>query len=163
VKVLAPLLLLFCIATTFAQQPTPEAKPDFSGTWVFNAHKSKLKMPAPENLTLRIEQKNAHVQLVRTQTYGGQKFDWTLDGAIDGKQEVVQKNPQYTANIRVYWQGDALILDQKITATDGTVATDIVTYSLESDGRTLLGMERQETVGSSGGATNKWVYERQAQ
>ena len=159
----APLLIVLSLtcALAVAQQPAPEAKPDLTGTWVFNAHKSKLKIPAPESLTLQIDQKQGRVQFTRTQTYGGQKMDWNLDSPIDGKQEVVQTNPAYTANIRVYWQGDSLVLDQKITATDGTVATDVVTYTLEAGGRSLLAMEREETVGSTGGATNRWIYDRQ--
>jgi len=62
----------------------------------------------------------------------------------------------------MYWEGNSLVLDQKITASDGTKATDLVTYSLSSDGSTLQAIERQATAGSKS-ITSKWVYERQPQ
>ena len=153
-------LLIVAVALE-AQQPS--AKPNLTGTWVFDAQKSALKVPAPTSGTLTITQNDPQVQLARTQVYGDQSFKWDLDIMADGQTEVVQKAPAYTANVRAYWQGNALIVDQKISAPDGTKATDQITYSLSGDGRILEAVEHEATVGAKGSTTNKWVYEKQGQ
>ncbi len=163
-KVLCPLLLATLAIALQGQQPQQaQSKPNLTGKWVFNAQKSSLKMPAPASMTLQIEQKDPQVRFARTQVYGDQSFNWELETVADGQKEIVQKTPQYTANVRVYWEGSSLVLVQQITASDGTKATDVVTYSVVEDGRLLQALERQTTVGAKGSITNKWVYERQVQ
>jgi len=156
-------LLLAIIGLTIASQgQQPQSKPNLSGTWVFNAQKSAPKWTPPTSMTLQIDQNDPQVRLSRTQVYGAQSYDWKLDILADGQKEVVQNSSLYTANIRMYWEGNSLVLDQKITASDGTKATDLVTYSLSSDGNMLQAVEHQATAGSKT-ITSKWVYERQAQ
>jgi len=111
-------------------------------------------------MTLRIKQQDPQISFVRKQVYGDQSFDWKLDTATDSQKEVVQKSPGYTTASRVYWQGNALVVDSTITATDGTKISDLVTYSLEDGGKVLEGVERQTTVGGTGSAANKWAYEK---
>ena len=156
-------LLLALFALTIASPgQQPPSKPNLSGTWVFNAQKSALKWPPPTSMTLQIDQNDPQVRLMRTQVYGDKSYDWKLDILADGQKEVVQNSSLYTANIRMYWEGNSLVLDQKITASDGTKATDLVTYSLSGDGSTLQAIERQATAGSKP-ITSKWVYEKQPQ
>lgn len=153
-------LLLACTAlsiTLFGQAPS--SKPNFSGTWIFNAQKSALKVPPPSSMTLKIEQNDPEIRFARTQVYGDQTFAWKLETVADGQKEVVQNEPGYTSNNRVYWDGSSLVLDQKITAQDGTKVNDQVTYSLIGDG-TLQAVERQTTVGAKGTVVNKWLYEK---
>jgi len=154
--------LLAASSLTLAAQQTA-SKPNLTGKWVFSAQKSTLKVPAPSSMTLEIAQNDPQVRLARTQLYGDQKFDWELDTVADGQKEVVQNMPTYTTNVRAYWQGGSLVLDQTITATDGTKANDVVTYSLVDGGKVLEAVERQTVVGGKGALTNKWVYDRQAQ
>lgn len=155
-------VLLLPLAIPVASQ-TQKAKPNLSGTWIFSAQKSSLKMPAPTSMTLQIAQNDPQINFSRSQVYGDQTFDWKLEAVADGQQEVVQKLPEYTANIRVHWEGESLVLDQKITAPDGTKANDMVTYSLADNGNILQAVERQTTVGGKGSTTNKWVYEKRSQ
>lgn len=155
-------ILLLPLALPLAAQ-TQKAKPDLSGTWIFSAQKSSLKTPAPTSMTLQIAQSDPQINFSRSQIYGEHTFDWKLEAVTDGQKEVVQKLPEYTANIRVYWEGESLVLDQKIVAPDGTQANDMVTYSLIDGGHTLQAVERQTTVGGKGATTNKWVYEKRAQ
>ena len=155
--------ILFLPLALAIASPAQKAKPNFSGTWIFSAQKSSLKMPAPTSMTLLIAQNDPQINFSRSQVYGDRTFDWKLEAVTDGQKDVVQKLPAYTANIRVYWQGDSLVLDQKITAPDGTQANDMVTYSLADNGSTLQAVERQTTVGGKGSTTNKWVYEKRAQ
>jgi len=137
-----------------------QAKPDFSGTWIFNPQKSSLKVPPPSSMTLEIEQKDPDVSFSRKQVYGDQSFDWKLQAVTDGQKDVVQEGPGYTTHSRVYWQGNAMVIDSQITASDGTKVSDLVTYNLADGGKTLEAVERQTTAGGKGSATNKWVYEK---
>ncbi len=155
------LLALFALTIASPGQQT-QSKPNFSGTWVFSAQKSALKWTPPSSMTLQIDQNDPQVRLTRTQVYGDKSYEWKLDILADGQKEVVQNSSLYTANIRMYWEGNSLVLDQKITASDGTKATDLVTYSLSGDGTTLQAVERQATAGAKS-TTSKWVYEKQGQ
>jgi hypothetical protein len=139
------------------------SRPNLSGNWIFSPQKSSLKLPAPTSMTLQIEHNDPQVRFRRTQNYGDQSFKWELDTVSDGQKEVVQDAPQYTSKVRLYWEGSSLVLDQQITASDGTQASDVVTYSLLEDGKVLQAVEKQTTTGAKGSMINKWVYERQAQ
>jgi hypothetical protein len=157
------LLLIGAMSIPAVYGQGPQSKPNFSGTWIFDAQKSILKVPAPSSMTLQIDQNDPQVGFARTQVYGDQSFDWKLQTIADGQKEVVENSPRYTTNSRVYWEGNSLVIDQKITASDGTTVTDLVTYSLADDGKTLQAVERQVTVGAKGSTTNKWVYDKKAQ
>ena len=155
-------LLLLASLGAFASASEAQAKPDFSGTWIFSAQKSALKVPPPTSMTLQIEQKDPQISFARKQIYGDQNFDWKLDTVTDGQKEVVQDAPGYTTHSRVSWQGNAILVDTEIIASDGTKVTDQVTYTLIDGGKTLEAVERQTTVGGKGSSTNKWVYEKKA-
>src|SRR5215472_375955 len=152
------LLLTALASTVLVQGQTTNPKPNLSGTWVFSPQKSSLKIDPPTSMTLHIDQTDAQISFDRSQAYGEQKFDWKLETVADGQKEVVQSLPSYKSNVRVYWEGTSLVLDQRITANDGTQATDTVTYSLSDNGRMLQAVEHQTTVGGKGSTTNKWVY-----
>ncbi len=139
------------------------AKPNLSGTWIFDAQKSALKVPGPAAMTLQIDQKDPHFSFARTEKYGDQSFGWKLEADADSPKEVVATAPDgVTTSSKVYWQGNALILDQKITASDGTKVNDVVTYTLEDNFTTLQAVERQTAVGGKGATVNKWVYDKKA-
>jgi len=159
----APLLLLAALVAFNAYGQAPQTKPNLSGTWIFSLHKSALKVPPPSRMTLEIAQNDPEVTLSRTQVYGDQNYDWKLNIVADGQKEVVQDSPGYTTRSRVYWQGSAMVIDSKITASDGTTVTDVVTYNLGDGGKTLEAVERQVTQGAKGSTTNKWVYEKKAE
>lgn len=160
-KVLLLLAVIVLPALLAAQQAA--SRPNLSGNWIFSPQKSSLKLPAPTSMTLQIEHNDPQVRFRRTQNYGDQSFKWELDTVSDGQKEVVQDAPQYTSKVRLYWEGSSLVLDQQITASDGTQASDVVTYSLLEDGKVLQAVEKQTTTGAKGSMINKWVYERQAQ
>lgn len=160
-RTIALLLLLGSVGTSAAAfGQAARSKPSFSGTWVFDAKKSTLKVPPPSSMTLQIEQNDPQIHFSRTQMYGVQKFDWKLDAVPGDPNAVVDKTPDYTTSSRVYWQGSSLVVDQKIIAGDGSTVNELVTYTLADDGKTLQGVEHQATVGGKGGVTNKWVYDK---
>lgn len=164
-RILASLLLLGAGVSAYGQAaPAAASKPNFSGTWLYDAKKSALKIPGPTAMTLQIEQNDPNVSFSRTQTYGEQSFDWKLQAATDGLKDVEDTSATGVTTVNhLYWQGNALVLDQKISATDGTRINDVVTYTLEDNGNTLMATERQTVVGGKGATTNKWVYDRKAQ
>ena len=155
---IAPFVLL--LAGIAAHGQATQSKPNLTGTWVFDSQKSALKVTGPAAMTLQIDQNDPNIAFARTQTYGDQNYSWKLDAIADGQKEVVDTANGMTTNSKVYWQGNALVLDQKITASDGTKVDDLVTYSLENGGNTLLAVERQTVVGGKGATTNKWVYDK---
>jgi hypothetical protein len=138
----------------------PQSKPNLSGTWVFDSQKSALKVTGPSAMTLQIEQSDPKISFLRTQTYGDQSFTWKLEANSDGQKEVVDTSGGMTTNSRVYWQGNALVVDQKITASDGTKVDEMVTYTLDDNFNTLQAVERQTAVGGKGATVNKWVYDK---
>lgn len=155
---LTPIVLLLAGIAAYGQ--ATQSKPNLTGTWIFDSQKSALKMTGPATMTLQIDQNDPNIAFARTQTYGDQNYSWKLDAIADGQKETVDTSNGMTTNSKVYWQGNALVLDQKITASDGTKVDDVVTYSLENGGNTLLAVERQTVVGGKGSTTNKWVYEK---
>ena len=159
VSLLATVIALAIVSQ--GQQPDP--KPSLAGTWIFSAQKSSLKVPAPNSMTLKIEQNDPQVKFARTQAYGDQNFAWNLDIVADGQKEVVDKQPGYSTDTRAYWEGKSLVLDLKITADDGTKQTDLVTYSVSDDGKTLQAVEHLVTTGAKGATNSKWIYEKQSQ
>jgi hypothetical protein len=155
-------VLLMAGIAAFGQ--APQSKPNLSGTWVFDSQKSALKVPGPATMTLQIDQKDPHITSARIETYGDQSFNWKLDADADSPKEIVDTAPNgVTTSSKVYWQGNALILDQKITASDGTKVNEMVTYTLEDNFSTLQAVERQTAVGGKGSTVNKWVYVKKAQ
>jgi hypothetical protein len=157
-----PSLLLFAALFGLAVFGQAQAKPDFSGIWIFNPQKSALKVPPPSSMTLDIEQKDPDISFARKQVYGDLSFDWKLNAVADGQKDIVQEAPGYTTHNRVYWQGNAIVVDSQFVASDGTKVSDLVTYNLVDGGKTLEAVERQTTAGAKGSATNKWVYEKKA-
>lgn len=156
-------LVLLAVSPFMLSAQQVASKPNLTGKWVFSAQKSSLKVPPPNSMTLEIEQSDPHIHFTRTQVYGDQKLNWELAAATNGQKDVVQEMPSYTANVHVYWDGSSLVLDQQMTASDGTKASDVVTYSLIDDGKVLQAVERQTVVGATGAMMNKWVYDRLAQ
>lgn len=152
---------VFLVVGIAAFGQTPQSKPNLSGTWVFDSQKSELKIPGPATMTLHIDQKDPHISFARIEKYGDQSFNWNLDADADSPKEIVNTAPNgVTTSSKVYWQGNALILDQKITASDGTKVNDMVTYTLDDNFSTLQAVERQTAVGGKGSTVNKWVYDK---
>ncbi|HEY1731667.1 MAG TPA: hypothetical protein VGG15_07950 [Terriglobales bacterium] len=156
------LLLLGAAVLVYGQTAPSAAKPNYSGTWVFDSHKSKLVVPAPSSMTLEIKQEDPKISFVRAQTYGDQNFNWKLAANVDDPKPVQEDGPGYVTDSRVYWQQNSLVLDQKMTASDGTKVSDVVTYTLLPDG-SLQAFESQTTVGGKGVNNNKWIYDKKAQ
>jgi hypothetical protein len=157
------IFLLLVTAGTAAYAQAEQPKSNFSGTWVFDAHKSKLTVPAPSAMTLLIKQDNDQFNFDRSQTYGEQSFNWKLDAVVGSAQPTEDKAPGYTTSSKLYWDNSVLVLEQTITAADGTKVNDLVKYTMMDNGNTLKAIEMQTTNGGKGANSNTWVYARKAQ
>jgi len=58
--------------------------------------------------------------------------------------------------MRMYWDGDVLVLDMKLQAADGSTGTNVVRYNLSADGKTMTALEHEEHPGVN--VTNRWVF-----
>ena len=150
-------LLLVVAATGFAQS---EAKPNFSGTWILNLGASKLELrSAPTASTFNIRHTDPNFRLNRTHVYADGKRDtWGIDLITDGKHQVVRKDGPNRDVTRMYWDHNVLVLDEKVTAPDGSFGTNVVRYSLSEDGNTMTALEHEEYPG--GKLTDRWVFKK---
>lgn len=148
---------LLCIAGLVCAQKT--AKPNFSGTWVLNTQKSRIKDP-PASATFRIRHQEPNWHLSSTHVYqDGKRYVSDIDLRTDGTHELVTHERGYDSRTRMYWDGDVLVRDEKARGKDGTAGANVVRYSLSPDGKTLTATEHDEVSGSAW--TNQWVFERQ--
>jgi len=132
-------------------------KPDFSGTWRFNAEKSRLQIPPPDSSTFHIEQKESDFFLTRTHVYQGKADTFSIRLTTDGK-EVAQEMSGRTVRVRLNWEGSDLIFDS-ILAVSGREASNVVRYHLSEDGKTFIATERFR--GPELKYDNVWVFDRE--
>jgi hypothetical protein len=150
-------LVSFLGFTGFALAQQPQ-KPDFSGTWKFNAEKSKLQIPAPSSSTFMVDHKEPKFHLTRTHVYDGKPDTWSIDLTTDGK-EVVQQEADRTLHARLYWEGNELVFDSKIVLKDRE-ATNVVKYQLSLDGKTFTASESFR--GPRLKYDNIWVFDKES-
>ncbi len=139
-------------------QPAPAGKPDMSGTWVLNLEKCRLQFPAKlDSGTITIEHKEPAFRFSRTFVVGGKEDSVSYELTTDGAEKVV-KEPDRTTTSRLSWDGDVLVLDEKIWLANGRAATNTVRYSLQEGGRMLIAEEKVRAPFHK--HDNFWVGER---
>jgi hypothetical protein len=140
---------------------TQNAKtPSFSGTWTLNIQRSKLEAahpPVSGETIILYDGKMWHFKRAHTNAAG--KVDtWSIDLVIGSAEFHVEKDGPLVFRSRMYRDGEALVLAEDITASDGQKAKNTVRYTLEDNGNTLIESEKEETP--AGNETNRWVLER---
>lgn len=134
-------------------------KPDFSGKWVLNLGKSKLEVQEKiERASFTIDHRDPAFHFSRVFVVGGNKDALSYDLTTDGKEKVV-KEPGRTTTSRLTWDGDVLVLDERIVLKDGREATNVVRYSLQDGGRTLIAEEKFR--GPFRKHDNLWIADRE--
>jgi hypothetical protein len=94
-------LLLICASLAFAQDDKPkDAKPDFSGTWIFDKSKSSLgpferSAAARAEITLVITHKDPELKIVRKIRVEGNESSQEFTYYSDGRGEA---NPAFLGN-----------------------------------------------------------------
>jgi hypothetical protein len=117
-------------------------KPDLTGTWVLNLEKSRLQIETKiERGAFTIEHREPEFRFSRVFVVGGKEDAVSYALTTDGKEKVEQGSGR-TATSRLYWDGDVLVLDERIVLKDGREATNVVHYSLQDGGKTLVAEEK---------------------
>lgn len=132
-------------------------RPDFSGTWTFNAPKSSLQIPAPESSDFVIEHREPRFRLSRTLVMRGQSDTFSIEFTTDGAPFQVRHPRGFDVRGRSYWDGDTLAFDTMLAREDEE-ATNEVRYRLSADGLTLTAEERFR--GREMSYDNVWVLDR---
>lgn len=131
-------------------------KPDFTGTWAFNAAMSRLQIPAPESSEFAIEHRDPHFRLTRTLVMQGHRDTFSIDLMTDGSPFRLAHPRGYEIQGRAYWDGSVLAFDSTIEQGDEQ-ATNAVRYHLSDDGRSLTAEERFRSRDLS--YDNVWVLD----
>jgi hypothetical protein len=128
-----------------------------TGTWVFNAARSKLQISAPDSTILTIDHQPTLFRLSRTHVSGGKADQFSIELPIGG-EEVVVRHGDHMIRSRCYWDGPLLVFDSVIVK--GTAEyTNVVTYELSADGSLLTADERFR--GPDLQYTNVWILDRE--
>jgi len=139
--------LLLCLAS-FAQE---QARPNFTGVWKLDLHRSELSAAAPDTVTLYIHQNDPDFHLRSTEIRHGKSLAWSVHGRTDGKT-LEYKNREGTRITHMYWQGEQLVLEVKNDSKRGDQQQTVYRYSLADDGRTLIASEK------SNDHEARWVF-----
>ena len=116
-------------------------KTDYSGRWIFNPLKSKLQIDwKPEKGEFEINHKEPLFRLHRIFIVDGKANEISFEHTTDGK-EVVTTEGNRKIYSRMYWDGDILVLDQRILMGNRE-ATNKVRYTLANGGATLIAEEQ---------------------
>jgi hypothetical protein len=133
-------------------------RPDYSGTWTFNAAKSRLQIQAPDRSVFVVEHREPSFGLTRTHLFQGQQDTWGIELTTDGR-EVVRVEPGRTLRCRLAWDDDALAFEARILLPDGVEIVDRVKYVMAADRLSITAHESYRGGGQH--ADNVWVLERQ--
>ena len=131
-------------------------KPDFSGRWRFDPSKSRLQIAPPDSTEFVVEHREPALHLSRTHVMGGKSDTFAIDLTTDGR-EVEAERDGVQMHLRAQWDGDTLVFDTKLIR-GAEEATNVVRYTLASDGMTLRTDERFRSLSLN--YDNLWVLER---
>jgi hypothetical protein len=132
-------------------------RPNFTGTWRFNAEKSMLQIPAPEYAVFVIEHDDPCFCLDRTHAIGGKTDTLSITLNIDGAP-VVTSRDGLEIHSTLHWEDDALVFISTFPGHDDQ-ASNTVRYRLDDAGRTLIAKERLRS--SRLNYDNVWVFGRE--
>lgn len=132
-------------------------KPDFTGTWRFNAAKSTLQIPAPDGTLFIIDHREPLLHISRTHTVGEKRDTFSLDLTTDG-QEVSVSRDDVQLDARAYWDDDTLVFDTRLVRA-GEEATNAVRYTLSTDRLSFVAEERFRSASLN--YDNVWIMQRE--
>ena len=149
-------VLVCLLSLSGAEQPT--RRPDFSGRWLLDLDRSSIKGDNPPVSSIFvIQHKEPRWHLSRTHIYSSGKSDTqNIDLVTMERKGSVHREGGYTVSSRMYWEGESLVLDEKISGPGGWRGTNLVKYSLADNGKTLIALEREEDSKSK--TTNRWMF-----
>ena len=134
-------------------------KPDFSGTWKFNAQRSVLQSPAPEVTVFVIDHREPLFRISRTHVFGGKTDTFNLELTTDGK-EVLGEHGLLHFRARAYWEGETLVFESEIEQGKER-GVNLVGYTLSENGSALIAEEHLRSTRLN--YDNRWVLDKQPQ
>ncbi len=134
-----------------------DSKPDFTGVWQYDAKRSRLEIAPPESSRFEIEHQEPRFRLRRTLVYGGVANTMEVELTLDGVWRE-HRLGEIDATLRGLWDGAELVFEGEVRSAART-GTNVVRYSLEDAGRTLVALERFQPAES--GYENRWVFARE--
>ena len=146
-RIVIAVFLLLCLTVSGQEQP----RPNFTGIWKLDPHRSDLSSAAPESVTLYIHQNDPDFHLRSTEIRHGKSWAWSVHGRTDGKT-LEFKNHEGTRVTHMYWQGSQLVLEMKNEDRRGDHQQTTYRYTLSDDGRTLIASEK------SSDHEARWVF-----
>jgi hypothetical protein len=152
-------LLLIAVVLAGAVVAQASVRPDFSGSWALSLVRSQLDPRVAAGLqhgSLRVTQTATRLRFRRLFVTGGREDEDGYDLASDGV-EVASTEGRFVRRSRLDWDGDILILRERISAPMGE-ATNTVHYRLIDGGRTLEARERFH--GPRLQYENVWIFEK---
>jgi len=138
---------------------TAAARPDYSGEWTLSTARSRIDQRIAatiESGRASIVQTQARLTFRRTFISGGKEDKVSWDLALDGTESETTNGP-VTRRARLDWDGEVLVLRERLSAPQGE-ATNTVRYSLLDGGRTLEA--RESFRGPRLQYDNVWVFGR---
>ncbi len=123
-------------------------RPNFTGVWKLDPHRSVLDRQPPDTATLYIHQNDPDFHLRLTETQHGKSSAWSVHGRTDGKT-LDFKSHDGNKRSHMYWQGSQLVLEWQTRDKHGETRR-VVRYTLSDGGRTLVASENE----------NKWVFNK---
>lgn len=152
---LSLILVAGCLATGCTTRMSI-SRPNFSGTWVLDLSRSSLEIPAPDSSIFVIDHDEPQLVAERTHVLGGEantvrtalETDSVLRSVRVGDLEIPT---------RVYWDGDALVLEQEWSQGDVQI-TNHVRYTLADKGETMVADEHMRAGPDS--HHNVWTFQR---
>jgi hypothetical protein len=147
-------------ATSSVAKPMPasDGKPNFSGVWKLNVDKSDFgPLPSPESETDTIEHNDPNLKLTVAQVGGQGKLDYTLDVAINGKEETHKMGPR-DVKTTSQWEGNSLSVLVKLMFQDAEVMIKSL-YTLAPGGKIVNVSAHLSSA--MGEADQKMVFEKQ--
>lgn len=132
------------------------AKPNFTGTWKFNANESSLQIPAPESTTFVVDHREPRFHLTRTHVFGGNSDVFSIDLMTNG-EAVVHSHAGFEIHASLHWEGETLLFDSKLER-EGEQATNVVRYNVSDDGQRFIAME--QFCSKEYSYENKWVFDK---
>jgi len=135
------LFIILLAAAAGAAIAEGREKTDYSGRWIFNPLTSKLQVNwKPEKGVFEINHKEPLFRLHRIFIIDGKANEISFEHTTDGKEIVTTEGNQKIYS-RMYWDGDILVLDQRIVMGNRE-ATNKVRYKLTNGGATLIAEEQ---------------------
>jgi hypothetical protein len=138
-----------------------QAKPDFSGTWTYNAEKSD---PPPQRGggggrgpggPITIKQTATELSITSEGRQGPQTLTYKLDGS-ESSNEMMGRGGAMTVKSKAKWDGSTLVIE---TTRDmgGNMVTITEKRRLDNSGKEMI-VETTNPGGRNGPMTRKTVY-----